>query len=153
MKRGLSYALLGAALACAPWAAAQHGAPASEPAAAETGMDKHMTQMQADMQRMQEQMDKMRQARDPKERQRLMQEHMQAMHEHMRTMQSMGSAMMMGMTNASRGGVGPAPGPGTGEASETSRRMAMMECRMDMLQMMMDQMMQRDQMRQPVPVK
>lgn len=102
-----------------------------------TGMDTQ--KMQELMTKMQAQMDKLRATSDPNERQKLMQEHMTTMREAMKGMHGMGGPMM-GMM-----GGGPAGKAPQGTADE---RMRAMEGRMDMMQMMMEQMMQREEMMQ-----
>jgi len=93
---------------------------AAKPAATGEGMA-----MMGNMKGMQAQMARIRSTTDPKERQKLMEEHMKSMQDSMAKMRSMGGGMMGGM--ASKG-------------SDETRHHAMMEQRMDMMQMMMEQM-------------
>ena len=79
--------------------------------------------MMDNMRSMQAQMEKMRKTTDPKERDKLMQEHMKSMQD--------GMAKMHGM-------MGGAAAKGSDEAQQH----AMMEQRMDMMQMMMEQMLE-----------
>jgi len=113
-------------------------------------MDNHMSQMQENMKAMQQQMDKIRATSDPTERPKLMQEHMQAMQENMKAMRGMDGTMMMGSGK---------PGDKAMGGHEHKAGAAMMghhgrmERRMDMMQMMMEQMMQHDQAMQSMPAK
>jgi len=135
--------LVAASVACAlsaPLLSAQEKSAPAKPAMS-MDMDKQMPQMQENMKKMQQQMEKLRATTDPKERQKLMQEHMQTMQENMKAMRGMGGPMMMG------GQKGGAMG------GDPKQRQEMMEKRMDMMQMMMEQMMQHDQMMQPMPMK
>ena len=113
--------------------------------------DKHISEMQEKMKAMQAQMETIRIVTDPAVRQRLMQEHMQAMQENMQAMRGMGGPMM-------KGGDGHAGMKMDGKkdgmkGGDMMQHHAMMEKRMDMMQMMMEQMMQRDQMMQSMPAK
>ena len=101
-------------------------APA-KPAAAQ-GMD--MSQMQGNMKKMQEQMDRMQKTADPKERQKLMGEHMQNMMAGMKGMHGMSGDKMM---HGKKGGMAD---------GDMMKHHEMMAQRMDMMQMMMEQMMQ-----------
>jgi hypothetical protein len=108
-------------------------------------MDKHMPQMQEKMKAMQAQMDNIRKTSDPKERQKLMQAHMQAMQENMKMMHGMRSGQPGGMMmGARKDGM---------KEGDMMKHHEMMEKRMDMMQVMMDQMMQRDHMMQSMPAK
>jgi hypothetical protein len=104
---------------------------AAKPRASMQMDPKLQQQMMERMKTMHAQMDKIRQTADPKEREKLMAEHMKTMQEGMQMMQGMGGGMM-GMMG---GGQGP----------------QMMEGRMDMMQMMMEQMMQHLQMQEGAP--
>jgi len=143
MKRSILLAALTIAALSAPAAFAQDSKPAPAKPAIGMGMDKdqHAAPMQEKMKTMQGQMDKIRQTTDPKERQKLMQEHMQAMQATMEMMRGMGGSMMMsgkkhGMTDG-----------------DMMNRHEMTEKRMDMMQMMMEQMIQRDQATESMPPK
>jgi len=136
--------LISSFVACAlsaPIVSAQDKSAPASPAMS-MGMDKQMPQMQENMKKMQAQMEKSQATTDPKERQALMQEHMQAMQENMKAMRGMGGPTMMG---GQKGGGIKSAGP--------TQRPEMMEQRMDMMQMMMEQMVQHDQMMQSTPAK
>lgn len=149
-------ALISATLAGAllvPVTFAQVAPPsASPPMNMEMEKSKEMPQMQDNIKKMQEQMDKIAKTTNAKERQTLMQEHMQTMQENMKTMRSMGGPAMKG------GGMGmgmdpsqAAPKAGGIAGGDVNARQEMMENRMDMMQMMIEQMMQRDKAAQPMP--
>ena len=111
--------------------------------------DKQSAQTQANMEKMQQQMDKIATTTDPKERQKLMQGHMQTMQENMKAMRDMGSPKMKG------GGEHGAMGMGMGNKgsmpnSDMQKRQDMSDKRMDMMQEMMNQMMQRDKAMKPM---
>lgn len=114
-------------------------------------MDKHMSQMQQNMKTMQVQMERLRTTTDPTERQKLMQEHMQSMQENMKMMRNMGGPMMMG--SGQSGGMTAMGRQKDMAGGEMMQRQAMMEKRMDMMQMMMEQMLQHDQAMAPMPAK
>lgn len=104
--------------------------------------DKSIAQMQEHMKKMQDIMARMQKTTDPAERQKLMSEHMQAMQEGMKSMRGMGGGMMQGMGG---GMMGQAPKSGAGKPGMgrgAPMPPEMMERRMDMMQMMMEQMMQ-----------
>lgn len=93
------------------------------------------------------QMEQILKSKDPKEREKLMQEHMQSMREHMNMMHDTGGCMMMDpmgradqgdSTRSERGGMGC----GMMMESDPKHREQLLEGRMDMMQMMMEQMMQ-----------
>jgi len=116
----------------------------SAPAKPAMDMDKQVAPTQENMQKMQQQMDKIATTTDPRERQKLMQEHMQTMQENMKAMRSMGGPMMKG---------GMAMGDkksGAMAGGDMKMRQEGMEKRMDMMQMMMEQMMQRDPAAKPM---
>jgi len=87
-----------------------------------------MGNMQTHMKKMMQQMQEIHEARDPDKRDQLTEEHMQSMQEGMKMMKGMGGGMMM------------SKGKPMGDDMRT--RMDMMEQRIEMIQMMMDQMMQ-----------
>jgi len=134
--RNLVAALLAIGIVgAAPLGTLAQDKPAAKPGAT-MQMDPKMRQQMMDrMKTMQAQMDKIRQTTDPKEREKLMTEHMKSMQEGMRMMRGMGGGMMGMMGGGMMGG-------GAG-----SQSMPMMEGRMDMMQMMMEQMMQHQQMK------
>ena len=136
--------LISSFVACALSAPIVSAQDKSAPAKPGMGMDmdKDMSRMHARMQAMQAQMDAHRNTTDPAERRKLMQEHMQTMQENMKAMRGMGGPTMMG---GQKGGGIKSAGP--------TQRPEMMEQRMDMMQMMMEQMVQHDQMMQSTPAK
>jgi len=132
----LALAVLGSSLVLAgcaagpkePDHAAHHpqGAAAAGPAAPTPG------QMDSMMKSMQEMHDRMMAAKTPEERTRLMQEHMKLMQDNM---------AMMGRMHGGKGGMGM--GSGMRMSPE------MMGKRMDMMEMMMKMMMDREAMKPP----
>ena len=135
--------LVAAIVACAlaaPIVAAQEKSAPATPAMS-MDMDKQMPQMLENMKKMQTQMEKIRKTTDSKERRKLLQEHMQAMQVGMNLMQSVGGPMMMRM-------LGDKPG-----TSDPKQQQEMMAWRMDMMQMMMEQVIQHDQMTESRPIK
>ena len=145
--------LIPAIVACAlsaPIVSAQDKHAHDKPATS-TDSDKHMGQMQEKMKAMQAQMDTIHKTTDPKERQKLMQAHMQAMQENMKAMRGMGGQMMKGAGDHS--GMKMDDKKGGMKEGDMMKHHAMMENRVDMMQMMMEQMMQRDQMMQSMPGK
>ncbi len=114
-------------------------------------MDKHMPQLQENMKIMQKQMEKVSATSDPKDRQKLMHEHMHAMQENMKAMRGMGGPMMMGDSHA--GDMTKAGKKGGMNNGDMMKHHAMMEKRMDMMQMMMEQMIAHDQMMGSMPAK
>lgn len=114
-------------------------APHDTTAFDERRMRQHNDQMEAHLKEMEALMEKMHQTKDPKERQRLMQEHrkeMQALHTQMRSTRD---EMRMGMMGGGMRGGGPMP---EGE----KMRQHLIEKRLDMMDMMMDMMMEREEM-------
>lgn len=91
-------------------------------------MEKHLKDMQALM-------DKMHTTKDPKERRKLMDEHMKSMSEMMKGMRSSSGEMKMGMMSG-----GPKSGEPLPEGEK--QRQYLLEKRIDMMNMMMEQMMQ-----------
>lgn len=150
MKNTIMISAIAACVLAAPIASAQdkhaHGKPA-----ASADKDQHMTQMQEKMKAMQAQMETIRIVTDPAVKQRLMQEHMLAMQESMKAMRGMGGGMMMG--GGQHGGMAMGGKKGGMKEGDMMKHHAIMENRMDMMQMMMEQMMQRDQIMQPMPAK
>lgn len=129
------------ALSSIPAASAQDKTAPAQPAMS-MDMGQQMSAMQANMRDMQAQMEKIRATTDPKERRRLMDSHMQAMHECMATMREQDKAAMP------KGGDQAA---GMAMGGDMMQHRQMMESRMDMMEMMMDQMLQHMQMMQAVP--
>ncbi|MBV6324389.1 hypothetical protein [Duganella violaceipulchra] len=94
--------------------------------------------MMENMQKMQRQMEKIQATTDPKERQKLMQEHMQAMQDNMKAMRAADAS--------------PASDKHQGKAGGgMMMRPDMMEKRMDMMQMMMEQMVQHQGVKEAAP--
>jgi hypothetical protein len=135
----------------------------ASPALAQPGpggdFDKYREQMWTRMQQMHEQMDKIRNTQDPKERDKLLREHFESMQ------QGMGAFRGYGPMMGGRGMMGPGAGKGPGgggmmgrgfgrgpyAASEcaklndpAARRDCMQDERLDIMQDMMEQMMQRE---------
>ncbi len=145
MKNAIMISAIAACALAAPIASAQ------DKPATSMDMGKHMSQMQEKMKAMQAQMDTIRTVTDPAVRQRLMHEHMQAMQENMKSMRGMGGPMMKsGGDHAAMKMDGKKDGM---KGGDMMKHHAMMENRMDMMQMMMEQMMQRDQVMQQMPGK
>ncbi len=111
--------------------------------------EKSMAQMQDHMKKMQDVMARLQKTTDPAERKKLMDEHTKSMQEGMQMMRGMAGGMMQGML---AGGMmdgsmmGQAPKDGAAKSGPMGRGAPispeMMERRMDMMQMMMEQMMQ-----------
>jgi hypothetical protein len=147
--------LISAIVACAlsaPIVSAQERPAPARPA---MNMDMDMSRLQEKMKAMQAQMDRIHRTTDAKERQRLMQEHMQAMQENMKAMRGMGGPTM-GMMGGKPGAKGPGMMDGGQMApsmteGDMNKRQDMLEQRTDMMQMMMEQMMQRDQVKESMP--
>ncbi len=102
-------------------------------------MRKHNDEMEAHMRDMQALLDKIAATKDPQERRALMEEHRGHMQEMMRTMRSTSSDTRMGMM-----GGGPRSGHAMPEG-ETLRQ-HLLEKRLDMMDMMMDQMTKHSEM-------
>lgn len=151
MKRSILFAALTVAALSAPAAFAQVTKPAPAKPAMGMDMDKHASQMQEKMKAMQGQMDTIRQTTDPKERQKLMQEHMQAMQANMEMMRGMGGAAMKG--GGEHGGMAMGGKEAGMSGGDMTKRHEMMEQRVDMMQMMMEQMMQHGQAMESMPAK
>jgi len=136
-------AIVACALSSGPAASAQDNAPPGKPAMS-MDMGQQMSTMQANMKDMQAQMEKIRATTDPKERRKLMEAHMQAMQECMATMREQDKPMMtMGGDQAG----------GMAMGGDMMKHRQMMEGRMGMMEMMMEQMLQHMQMMQSVPSK
>ena len=112
----------------------------SAPGDKATGMK--MEKMQEQMKKMREQMDRIHAAKDPQERQKLMTEHMQSMRDSMNTMHAMGGGMMGKKGEPMMEGSGDSGGAPMGKMM--MKRHKMMEDRMDMMQMMLEQMMEHE---------
>ena len=140
MKTSVLVAAIVACALSAPLVSAQERPTPAKPAM-RMDMDNQMPQMLENMKKLQTQMEKIRKTTDPKERRKLLQEHMQAMQAGMNMMQSVGGPTMMRM-------LGDKPG-----TSDPKQQQEMMAWRMDMMQMMMEQVIQHDQMTESRPVK
>ena len=150
MKRISIVACMAAILAIpVSYAADEHhpdkASPSSEASRAQKSQasNKSTAQMQEHMKRMQDIIAKLQKTTDPAERQKLVSEHTKEMQEGMQLMRSMGGGMMQGMMGG--GMMGDAPKDGAGKPGMGRRAPIppeMMERRMDMMQMMMEQMMQ-----------
>ena len=117
--------------------------------------------MQARMKLMQEQMRRIREAKSPAERQKLLREHMQSMMEQMRAMRALGGGKMSGMMGGGMMGGGMmsgrnmgggmmhggmmgaclATGASGGKSATPVEQRECLQGRLDMMQMMMEQMM------------
>ena len=142
MKTSMLAAAIVACALSAPVMSAQEPAAPAKPAMG-MDMDKQMSQMQENMKTMEQQMEKLRTTTDPQERQKLMQEHMQTRQKNMTAMRGMG-----GPTMGMMGGKG-----GPMMNMDPKQREDFLQRRIDMMQMMMEQMMQHEQMEAPVPAK
>ena len=160
MNRSILFTALTVAALSAPAAFAQGTTPV--PAKPGMGMDKQMPRMQENMKDMQLQMQKVHGTTDPAERQRLMQAHMLAMQENMKAMRGMGGPMMSGGMGGGMAMGGPKDAAGGGMAMGGTKdaaaggmmqHHAMMEKRVDMMQMMMEQMVLHQQMTESMPGK
>jgi len=116
--------------------------PKSAPTAAQSGM------MMENMEKMQRQMEKIQATTDTKERQKLMQEHMQSMQENMKVMRGMDGQMMTG--SGQHGGIAMGDHQNM-KCGDMMKHHDMMKNRMDMMQMMMEQMMQHQSAQETVP--
>jgi hypothetical protein len=104
--------------------------------------EKQFDQTRQRMKKMLAQMDKIHETRDPKERQRLMDEHMQMMRDTMQAMRGMGGPMMGTMEGKDRAVSSEKPESHTAGMSN-AMRLDRLEKRLDMMQLMMEQMMDR----------
>jgi hypothetical protein len=103
------------------------------------GMTIHNLQMESHLKDMQKLMDKMHATKDAKERRKLVDEHAKSMRELMKNMRSTSDEMKMGMMAGGPKGNGPMP---EGE----KLRQHLLEKRIDMMNMMMEQSMQSQDM-------
>jgi hypothetical protein len=156
MKTSYLYvAITACALSSIPLAAAEDKAASASPAM-KMQMDAQMTEMQANMVKMQSQMDQIHATTDPRERRKLLQSHMQTMQECMAMMRTSSKPMKMDGGQ----GDGMAMGPGKGipgdkgmMGGDMMQHHQMMEKRMGMMQMMMDQMLQHQQAMESMPAR
>ena len=137
MKHAASAALVAAMLAAPPLAAQPAPEPQAKPPLAAADMGKQMAQMQENIVRMQRLMDEIHKAKDPKERHALLDEHYEAMQENMHLLRGMGGPTMTGG--------GPVAN------MDPRQREELMQRRMDMMQMMMEQIMRHQRMTQIEP--
>ena len=100
---------------------------------------KHNEEMEKHLKDMQAQMEKMHTTKDSKERHKLMDQHTKSMNEMMKGMRSSSDEMKMGMMSGGPKGGGPMP---EGE----KMRQHLLEKRIDMMNMMMEQMTQSQEM-------
>ena len=122
----------------------QAQADSHETGESEENWDRYTEQWQQRMNTMHEQMDRINQTKDPKERQRLLEEHWKTMDEQMSDMRMM-EGMMGGMMGGMHGRRGD-QGHGSMHMMDPDQRDRYMQDRMDMMQMMMEQMMQHNHM-------
>ena len=144
--------LLAAAVAALSVAASRAAPPPPHPAQSAAVTQRRsgqIRQLQARMRLMQEQMRRIDETHSPEERAKLLHEHMQTMLEAMRAMRAMGGGMMhhmMGGAVTGRGMMGGAMtgrgmmGGASSRATPAAQRRWMQD-RLDMMQMMMEQMM------------
>ena len=127
-----------------PDADQQQAAPARDDKAAGMAMGK----MRDNMKKMEEQMEKIHAATDPAERRKLMKEHMQSMQEGMKMMGRMGGGMkggdMMAKAKKDQAETMMDAGDGMGMCMMMMKKHKSVESRMDMMQMMMEQMMEHE---------
>ena len=121
--------------------AADAKAAAGQPAAGQ-----QVKRARETMQKLQDQMGQIRQTSDPGERRKLMHEHMQTMQEGMKQMRGM---KMMCMAQGGKQG-GMMMG---GDMMKMHDMQGMMETRMEMMETMIGQMLQREEMRDAMPAK
>ena len=174
MKSRLSAALPGVALALFAIVAAQAAPPSPQPPPAQatdrTSMAaQHLSAMDARMKLMQEQMRRIRETKSPEVRATLLREHMHTMMEQMRAMSAMGGRMMSGMMPRGMMG-GQVMGQGmmghgmmgggnrNAPSAQQCQRMQdrardQMQNRLDMMQLMMEQMMGQIQAMQGMPME
>ena len=114
-------------------------------------MDKQMSRIREEMNAMQAQMDRIRETTDANKRQKLMQEHMQAMQVNMNAMRSMGGPLMKG--RGEHGAIMMCGGKGGMTDGDMTRCREMIEKRMDMMQMMMEQLIQREQVKESMSLR
>lgn len=140
MKKAL-LALIITAVMASPVFAEKHHKQGDDEANGMNGMmnmmsQEKMTAMQEHMQKMREGMKRIKGESDPKKREELMQEHMVFMQEGMQMMNN-GMGKEMNKSEHKKGGNAEKM-----DEANVMSRMKMMEQRMNMMQMMMEQMMQ-----------
>jgi len=149
MKTSILIAAITACALSAPTALAQDPT-APDKSAMRMNMGQQMSALQANMTAMQAQMEQIHATTDRKERQKLMQAHMQAMQDNMKAMRGMGGPMMMGGGQPGDMAMGSGK-PMAGE--DMKQRHQMMESRMSLMQMMMEQLLQHQQAMESMPAK
>jgi hypothetical protein len=145
----LGAAILACALASVPVASAQDNTTPAKPAMS-LEMEQQVSRMQTNMKDMQAQMEKIRATTDPKERRKLMEAHMQAMQECMTTMRGQDKPMMM---SGGQGGGMAMAGSKSNAGGDMMKHHQMMQSRMGMMELLMEQMLQHMQMMQAVPTR
>lgn len=100
-------------------------------------MRKHNDEMESHVKDMQRLLDQMTATRDPRQRRVLAEQHRERMHEMMRSMRSTSGEMRMGMMSG---------GPRSGQPMPKGEKLRqhLLEKRLDMMEMMMEQLIQRD---------
>jgi hypothetical protein len=142
--------LLLALLGNAGYAAEQTKSSASaRPAASPVPDEQQFEAAYQHMKKMLAQMEQIKATKDPLERQRLMQEHRQAMRDGAMSLRFSGGPMMRAMECPAHAR-GDCPMPMKRHAGAHDR-MGMMERRMDMMQMMMEQMIEHEHQKAPSP--
>ncbi len=146
---------------------AHHPEKAAEAKGAPAQLAPQVKKMQDNVKKMQPQLDRIAKAKTDAERQKAMAEHMQTMRENMKMAHDMKAGMMdcpmmeggmmgkggMGMMGGGMMGKGGMGMMGGGAApADAPDRMQQMEKRMDMMQMMMEQMMRRQEGSAPAPM-
>lgn len=106
-------------------------------------MKEHNDEMEKHLEDMQAQMEKMHTTKDPKARRKLLDEHTKSMREMMKSMRSSSDEMKMGMMSG-----GPKAGAPMPEGEKL--RQHLLEKRIDMMNMMMEQMMQSQEISKPM---
>lgn len=148
----------------APYAAAQTAPTPTKPRATVADVDKQTEQMQENVKRMQQQMDGIHETKDPTVRHKLLDEHAETMKENMEMLRGMGGPTMTDtMRERPAGGMESGMGLGTAGASGRSgdpmagmdpkQQVEFMQRRMDMMQMMMEQILRHQLMMQAQPEK
>jgi hypothetical protein len=146
MTTSILISTIAACALCAPIVSAQEK-PAPKPAMS-LDMEKQASYMQDKMKAMQAQMDTIHKTTDADQRRKLMQEHLQAMQENMEVMRGMGGPLMKG--RGEHGAIVMCGNKGGMTDGDMIKCREIAEIRMDMMQMMMEQMMQRDPAAKPM---
>ena len=149
MKTAMLISVFVACALSAPLVSAEDDMAAPPKPAMSMDMDQQLPQMEQNMKNLQLQMDKIHKTTDLKARQKLLDAHMQAMQEQMKAMRGMGGPTMKG--GAEHGGMMMGAEKGGMKNDDPMKNQEMMIKRLDMMQMMMEQMMERDQVTQTAP--